>query len=53
MYRANILEDKMPPCRTSFEIVKKRKVEPPHLMHNRCVWYQNARIRTIRSKLPL
>ena len=36
MYRTNILGDKMPPCRTPFDIVKKREVEPPHLMHNYC-----------------
>ena len=28
-------------------------VEPPHLIHNCCVWYQNTRIRTIRSEIPL
>ena len=30
----------MSPCRTPFEIVKKREVEPPHLMHNCCVCYE-------------
>ena len=43
----------MPPCRTPFEIVKKREVEPPHLMHNCYVWNQNTRMRTIRSEIPL
>ena len=43
----------MPPCRTPFEIVKTREVEPPHLMHRCCVWYQTIRIGTFRSDIPL
>ena len=53
MYMANSLGDKMSPCLTLFEIVKKLEVDPPHLTHNCCIWYQNTIIRTIRSDIVL
>ena len=36
-YTANIRGDKMPPCLTPFETVKKLDVDWPYLMHISCL----------------
>ena len=49
MYTANKRGDKMPPCLTLFETVKKLDVDWPHFMHISCILYQKINILTINN----
>ena len=48
-YTANKRGDKMPPCLTPLETVKKLDVDWPHLIHISCLLYQKINILTINN----